>query len=87
MATALDKIKKYRKSQQSNLSFLNNDSTALEKIQNYKLENNLNEQNTIRNKTKPIVNNKINSDKISNNNIFMQKNFLNNNKTSNFKEK
>ena len=87
MATALDKIKKYRKSQQSNLSFLNNDSTALEKIQNYKLENNLNKQNTIRNKTKPIVNNKINSDKISNNNIFMQKNLLNNNKTSNFKEK
>lgn len=87
MATALDKIKKYRKSQQSNLSFLNNDSTALEKIQNYKLENNLNEQNTITNKTKPIVNNKINSDKISNNNIFTQKNLLNNNKTSNFKEK
>ena len=87
MATALDKIKKYRKSQQSDLNFLNNDSTALEKIQNYKLENNLNEQNTITNKTKPIVNNKINSDKISNNNIFMQKNLLNNNKTSNFKEK
>lgn len=87
MATALDKIKKYRKSQQSNLNFLNNDSTALEKIQNYKLENNLNEQNTITNKTKPIVNNKINSDKISNNNIFTQKNLLNNNKTSNFKEK
>ena len=34
MVTALDKIKKYRKSQQSDLKFLNNDSTALEKIQN-----------------------------------------------------
>lgn len=87
MATALDKIKKYRKSQQSDLNFLNNDSTALEKIQNYKLENNLNEQNTITNKTKPIVNNKTNSNKISDNNIFTQKNLLNNNKTSNFKEK